>query len=190
MSVKTKKNEQTHLCLGYRAFPFTDPRRYALSVLSTVLGGGMSSRLFIEVRERRGLCYYISTGRDLYKDTGYIVTQAGISTEKGKLNEAVKVIRAEHEAIAGGKIEENEIIRAKALMKGRFLLSLEDSHSVASLYGTRHLLYHDQIDLQEILRKIDLVTKEEIISVAKDLFVDKGLNIAVIGPVSAKEILL
>jgi len=186
--VKTKKTEQAHICIGYRSFAFTDPNRYALSVLSTVLGGGMSSRLFTEVRERRGLCYYVSTGRDLYKDTGYIVTQAGVSTDVKKLNEAVKVIIAQHQSITKGKITDKEITRAQALLKGRLLLSLEDSHSVASFYGIRKLLYGDIVDPQDIISSIDAVTKEDVVSVAKDLFVEKGLNIAAIGPLSEQDI--
>ncbi|MDP4011933.1 MAG: pitrilysin family protein [Candidatus Roizmanbacteria bacterium] len=188
ISIKTKKVEQTHVCVGYRAFAFTDPRRYALTVLSGVLGGGMSSRLFMEVRERRGLCYYISTGRDLYQDTGYIVTQAGVSTDVKKVNEAIRVIRDEHEKIATGHIEAKDIIRAKSMMKGRFLLSLEDSHTVASLYGTRQLLYGSTVDPQDIVKAIDAVTKEEVISLASDIFVDEGLNIAAIGPMGEDDI--
>lgn len=186
--VKSKKIEQTHVCIGYRAFSFTDPRRYALIVLSAVLGGGMSSRLFIEVRERKGLCYYISTGRELFKDTGYIVTQAGVSTDVKKLNEAVKVIIAEHQSIAQGKITDKDIVRAQALLKGRLLLSLENSHTVASLFGTRKLLYGDIADPKEIIAKIDAVTKEDIVSVSQKLFVEKGLNIAAIGPLSEQDI--
>jgi len=188
ISVKTNSGEQAHICVGYRAFAFTDPRRYPLSALSTILGGGMSSRLFLEVRERRGLCYYISTGRDLYDDTGYVVTQAGVSPDKKKVNEAIKVIIGEHMRIADGHISNTDIDRAKALLKGRLLLSLEDSHTVASLYGTRKLLYGDMPEIAEILSSIDEVSKEQIISVAKDLFVENGMNIAAVGPIEAGDI--
>ena len=188
ISVKTNSGEQAHICVGYRAFAFTDPRRYPLSALSTILGGGMSSRLFLEVRERRGLCYYISTGRDLYDDTGYLVTQAGVSPDKKKVNEAIKVIIGEHMRIADGHISNTDIDRAKALLKGRLLLSLEDSHTVASLYGTRKLLYGDMPEIAEILSSIDEVSKEQIVSVAKDLFVENGMNIAAVGPIEAGDI--
>lgn len=188
ISVKTNSGEQAHICVGYRAFAFTDPRRYPLSALSTILGGGMSSRLFLEVRERRGLCYYISTGRDLYDDTGYLVTQAGVSPDKKKVNEAIKVIIGEHMRIADGHISDTDIDRAKALLKGRLLLSLEDSHTVASLYGTRKLLYGDMPEIAEILSSIDEVSKEQIISVAKDLFVENGMNIAAVGPIEEGDI--
>jgi len=188
ISVKTNSGEQAHICVGYRAFAFTDPRRYPLSALSTILGGGMSSRLFLEVRERRGLCYYISTGRDLYDDTGYLVTQAGVSPDKKKVNEAIKVIIGEHMRIADGHISDTDIDRAKALLKGRLLLSLEDSHAVAALYGTRKLLYGDMPEIAEILSSIDEVSKEQIVSVAKDLFVENGMNIAAVGPIEEGDI--
>ena len=188
ISVKTNSGEQAHICVGYRAFAFTDPRRYPLSALSTILGGGMSSRLFLEVRERRGLCYYISTGRDLYDDTGYVVTQAGVSPDKKKVNEAIKVIIGEHMRIADGHISDTDIDRAKALLKGRLLLSLEDSHAVAALYGTRKLLYGDMPEIAEILSSIDEVSKEQIVSVAKDLFVENGMNIAAVGPIEEGDI--
>jgi hypothetical protein len=83
--IETKKTEQAHFCLGFRAFSMFDKRRYASSVLSAILGGGMSSRLFMEVRERRGLCYYISSGRELYADVGNFVTQAGVTNKIEKV---------------------------------------------------------------------------------------------------------
>ena len=186
--VKYKKTEQAHFCFGYRAFPFTDPRRHALAVLCTILGGGMSSRLFMEVRERRGLCYYVSTGRELYDDTGYIVTQAGVTNSKDKVNGALQVIKAEHLSIAGGKIQDAEISKAKEFLKGRLILSLEDSHRVASLEGTKYLFEEKTIDLKEIIANIEAVTKKEIIEVAKEIFTADRLNIAIIGPFAQEDI--
>lgn len=180
--VKNKKTEQAHFCIGYRAFPFSDKRRHALTVLSGVLGGGMSSRLFIEVRERRGLCYYVSTGRELYADTGYLVTQAGVTNDKDKVNEAIKVIIEQHEQVAAGKLDEQEIIKAKELLKGRFLLSLEDSYRVASLMGTRYLLEHKQYSPEEIVGYIDGVTKEDIVAVARDIIKEERCTFSLIGP--------
>lgn len=180
--VEGKKTEQAHFCLGYPTFGFGDPRRYALSVLSTILGGGMSSRLFIEVRERRGLCYYVSTGRELYDETGYIVTQAGVSKDEQQLNEAIRTILAEHEAIAGGKTSEDELTRAKEMLKGRLVLSLEDSYRIASLHGTRYLFERDHIDIEEIIARIDRVSRTDVTGLARELFVPERLNIALVGP--------
>ncbi len=177
-----KKTEQAHFCLGYRAFAFSDERRHALSVLGTILGGGMSSRLFMEVRERRGLCYYVSTGRELYGDTGYIVTQAGVTNKKEKVNESIKVTLEQHAMMINAVVEPQEIQRAKELLKGRLLLSLEDSYKVASLQGTRYLFEERLVFPEQIIAHIDAVTAEDVRQVAEDIFVRNRLNFALIGP--------
>ena len=188
IAVQYKKTEQAHFCLGYRAFPFSDPRRHALTVLGSILGGGMSSRLFIEVRERRGLCYYVSTGRELYEDTGYIITQAGVTNNISQVNEAIKVILDEHNKIAKGDIKKEELQKAKELLKGRLLLSLEDSYRVASLQGSRYLFEERTIEPDEIVKLIDKVTGEQVTEVAADLFSEDRLNIALIGPYHKEDI--
>lgn len=180
--IKYKKTEQAHFCLGFKAFSFRDDRRQVLSVLSAILGGGMSSRLFMEVRERRGLCYYISTGRDLYEDTGYIVTQAGVTNNKEKLQESINVVLAEHKKIANGEVTEEEVDKAKEMIKGRFLLSIEDSHDIASVVGTKYLLDEKIVYPDETIQRINAVTREQVIALAKELFVENKLNVAVIGP--------
>jgi len=148
----------------------------------------MSSRLFIEVRERRGLCYYVSTGRELYSDTGYIVTQAGVTNSAAKVNEAIKVIIDEHEKIASGDLKEEELIKAKELLKGRLLLSLEDSYRVAALQGTRYVFENKTVDPLKIINNIESVTMENVSSLARDLFKRELLNVALIGPVKRSEI--
>ena len=180
--IKHKKTEQAHFCIGFRAFSFNDSRKYALNVLSAILGGGMSSRLFIQVRERRGLCYYISTGNELYSDCGNIVTQAGVTNNLDKVKEAIKVILNEHEKITKGEIKDEELKRAKELIKGRFLLSLEDSSVVANYFGTKKLLQDSLETPQEVIKKIEAVTSEEVSSLARDLFVKRNLNLAMVGP--------
>ncbi|HRN70099.1 MAG TPA: pitrilysin family protein [Candidatus Woesebacteria bacterium] len=188
ISVKYKKTEQAHFSLGFKAFSFKDDRRHILSVLSAILGGGMSSRLFMEVRERRGLCYYISTGRDLYEDTGYIVTQAGVTNNKEKLQESINVVLKEHTKIANGEVTDEEVEKAKEMLKGRFLLSIEDSHDVASLIGTKYLLDNRIVYPEDTLEHIEQVTKADIINLAKELFIPATLNIAVIGPFKEEDI--
>ena len=183
-----KKTEQAHIVLGFRAFAQADPRRYVLSVLAAILGGGMSSRLFTELRERRGLCYYISTSRDLYEDTGYIATQAGVTNNFEKVQEAVKLIIKEHEKIAKGNLELTEIERVKEMLKGRLLLSLEDSHDAASFIGGRYLFEKEVINPDMIIQSIDKVTRVQLIETAKKLFLTNQLNIAVIGPFKNREL--
>jgi predicted Zn-dependent peptidase len=186
--VKHKKTEQAHFCLGYRAFSFNDSRKYALSLLSAILGGGMSSRLFIEVRERRGLCYYISTSRELYHDCGNIVTQAGVTNQIDKVNLAIDLIIKEHQKIARGDLKKEELDRAKELIKGRLLLSLEDSYNIASFFGTKKLLQNRLETPEKTIKEIDKVKAQEVIDLAKKIFVPERLNIALIGPFEKEEI--
>ncbi|MCX7881378.1 MAG: insulinase family protein [Patescibacteria group bacterium] len=180
--VKTKKTEQAHFCLGYRTFSFFDKKKYPLTLLSTILGGGMSSRLFIEVRERQGLCYYISTSKELYHDCGNLVTQAGVPNDLEKIKLAVKTILKEQEKIANGDLKKEELKKAKELVKGRLLLSLEDSYNIASFFGIKKLLQKEIKTPQEEIEKLEEVTIEEIISLAKEIFVPQKLNFALIGP--------
>lgn len=181
--IKYKKTEQAHFCLGFRAFSFQDNRKYVLSVLATILGGGMSSRLFTEVRERRGLCYYISTGRELYHDVGNFVTQAGVTNNLEKIIESVQVVLGEHKKIAQGDVKEEELRNTKELLKGRFLLSLEDSSSVASYLGTRKLLQNSLDTPEEVIKNIMDVQIGDIVELAKELFKPERLNCAIIGPI-------
>ncbi|MFZ6034571.1 MAG: M16 family metallopeptidase [Patescibacteria group bacterium] len=180
--VRYKKTEQAHMCLGFRAFSFKDDRKYVLSVLSAILGGGMSSRLFIQVRERRGLCYYISTGSELYEDCGNIVTQAGVTNNLEKVREAIKTILAEHRKAVTAEIGEDEINRAKELIRGRLMLSLEDSSNIASFFGTRKLLQNSVQSPEETIRKIMKVTAKDINNLAREIFVNRNLNFSIIGP--------
>ncbi len=183
-----KKTEQVHFCVGFRAFSFFDTRKHALSVLMAMLGGGMSSRLFIEVRERRGLCYYVGTSRELYHDAGTLVTQAGVSVNEDKVKQALSIILREHTAITQGKIRVGELERAKELIKGRFILSFEDSSHVASFYGTQKILENDIQSPQALIHAIEKVTKEDVVSVATDIIKNERLNMAMIGPFDKKEV--
>jgi len=182
IQIKNKKTEQAHFCLGYRTFSFFDERKYALNLLSIILGGGMSSRLFIQVRERRGLCYYISTGREYYSDTGNIVTQAGIVNDLPKIKEAIKVILQEQQKIVQGELTDEELVKAKELIKGRLLINMEDSSNVANFFANKYLLENQIITPEEIIKKVEKVTKSDIQQLAQEIFLTKNLNFALIGP--------
>jgi len=182
LHITTKKTEQAHFVLGFRAFDMFDKRRYALTLLTTILGGGMSSRLFTQVRERRGLCYYISTGRELYADCGTMTTQAGVTNDLKKVKEAISVILKEHKDIISGNIKKDEFDRARELVRGSMLLSLEDSFNVAAFLGRKKLLEGKIITPEETLARIDKVTIDEVIEVARDIIKPEGLNFAIIGP--------
>lgn len=180
--VKNKKTEQAHFYLGFRTFSFFDKRRYALSVLAAILGGGMSSRLFTEVRERRGLCYYISTGREFYHDAGYIYTRAGVANNPDKIKQAIEVTLKEHKKMIKGDIKPDEIKKAKELIKGRMLLSLEDSFNQAAFYGTKKIL-EDKIETpEEALARLERVTANDLVHLAVDIFKPQKLNFSLIGP--------
>lgn len=183
--VRYKKTEQAHLCLGMRSFPLGHPRRYALAILSAILGGGMSSRLFIEVREKRGLAYYVRSGAEQYHDTGNFVTQAGVDMDR--ITDAISVILEQFKLMTTADISTKEFQRAKEYIKGRLTLELEDSRAVAGLYGSQELLEGKIRTPQEIMKAIDQVVLEEVVTVAKELFVTKKLNLAVIGPFEEKE---
>lgn len=185
--VKHKPTEQVHLALGYRALPFTDERKYALQILATILGGGMSSRLFMQVRERRGLCYYISTGREMYADTGMLTTQAGIQNDKKKIQDAIHVITEEHNKIASGDINETDVRNAQELVKGRYLLSLEDSMNVATTYGTKYVLEKVVANPQKVIELLMRVTLQDVRDIAQYVIDKKGLNVALIGPYTSSD---
>lgn len=182
LKIIKKKTEQTHIIVGTRAFGLTDERRYSLAVLSVILGGGMSSRLFHEVRERRGLAYYVRSMADRYQDVGMFVTQAGI--DHRKVEEAVSVILSEYHKVASSKLRVTnaELAKAKSFIKGHMILGLEDSRGVAELYGNALLLERKIRPFTEILEKIEAVTIDDVVSVAHDLFVPEKLNLAAIGP--------
>lgn len=179
--VKQKQTEQIHIALGVRTIPISSPKRYPLSVLSAILGGGMSSRLFHEIREKRGLAYYVRTSSDEYADVGTLVSTAGIDPKR--VIEAVQVMVDEYRKVAHGemKLTDEEFIRSKEFLKGHLVLDLEDSRSVSGFYAHQELL-EDKIETpEEVLTQIDKVTKEDIESVGKEFFKEETLNLALIG---------
>lgn len=183
----SKKSEQANLILGFRGYPLGHKNKFAEAVLSSILGGGMSSRLFIEVRERRGLAYSVRTSPEHYTDTGYLATYAGVDLTK--IDEAIKVILDEHYKLAKGekKITEEELKKTKEFIKGHLALSLEDTRVVNYFFGERELLLGNLETPDEIFEAIDKVTIKDVIAVAKELFVAEKLNLAVIGPYKEAE---
>jgi len=190
--LKYKKTEQAHLCLGVRAFKRGSKYRYPMAVLSTILGGNMSSRLFTEVREKRGLAYYIKSDINTYFDNGYLVVQAGV--DKNKVGEAVKVILGELIRVSrvsplrqGSAGQAKELKKAKDYLKGKLALGLESSQQVASLY-TKDLLLERKIRKpKDIIKGIEKVTVNDIQKIAQKIFQNKNLNLALIGPYKNKQ---
>ena len=180
-----KKTDQTHFCLGVRAYDMFDPRRYALSLMSIILGGNMSSRLFISVRERNSLAYYIHTSVDTTTDTGYLVTQAGIKNES--LEKAASLILKEYQDLKRTKITAKELKKAKDYIRGTMSLSLDSSDAQASFYATQEVMENKMITPEEKLKLIDKVTVVDIQKVAQDIFRPEKLNLSVIGPIEASK---
>ena len=166
--------------LGVPAYPYKHKDEYALAVLATILGGGMSSRLFLEVREKRGLAYSVHAWVDKYPDTGYFVVQAGV--EHAKLEKTVETILAEFKKIKRTKVSAAELKKAKAYIKGTKTLSLETSDEVAGNAASTLLNLGKVRTLEDVLRGIDKVTAADIQRVARDILRTEGLNLAIIGP--------
>jgi len=185
LRVEFKKTEQAHLALGYKGFAYGDKRNTAQTVLSAILGGGMSSRLFTEVREKRGLAYYVRASGSNYQDTGVFNIGAGVQI--GKIEEAIKVIKFQLEKICKIKVEESELKKAKEYLKGRSILALEDNQ-VRLDWFLEHAAFYPKIQTpSEVFKKIDAVTSGDVGSVARKLFQNKNLTLAVIGPYKSDE---
>ena len=183
--VHYKKTDQTHFYLGVRAYDIFDERKYALVVLGVILGGNMSSRLWISVRERQGLAYYITTLVQPYTDSGYLVTYAGVDNKK--VEKAIKIILEEYKKITQGKISGIELKKAKDYIRGSTILELESSDAVASFFGGQEVLTNKILTSEQKFAKIDSVTVEDIQKTAQDIFRPEKLNIALIGPFKDKK---
>jgi predicted Zn-dependent peptidase len=178
--VHTKQSDQAHICLGVHSYPLEHPDRYVLQVLSTVLGGGMSSRLFTEVRERRGLAYYVYGLNHSYTDAGSLYAQAGVDINR--IDDAVSTVAGELQKIATEPVPSDELEKAKSFAKGRFVLQLETSQGLVMFGLRREVLEHRTPDPEEILEAISKVTAEDVSRVAQDVIGKQGVNLAVIGP--------
>ncbi len=179
-----KETDQCHIILGARAYNMFDPRRWALGLLATILGGGMSSRLFIRIRDELGLGYYIRASSTLSLDHGYFEVSSGVDT--ARVAEAVEAIMAELKKIKANGVEEKELQKAKDFIRGGTLLGLEASDDLASFFGLQEVLTNDVLTVEQKFSMMDKVTLADIKNVAEDIFQDKNLNLAVIGPLKDK----
>ena len=178
--VHTKPSDQAHIALGVPSYPITHPDRYALQLLATVLGGGMSSRLFTEVRERRGLAYYVFGTNHSYTDAGSLYAQAGVDINR--IDDAVSTVAAELSKIAEEAVPADELEKARSFAKGRFVLQLENPHGLI-MYGLRkEVLERQTVDPAEVLAELDKVTGDDVQRVAGDLIDSRRLRLALIGP--------
>jgi len=178
--VFSKQSDQAHVCLGVHSYPLEHPDRYALQLLAAALGGGMSSRLFSEVRERRGLAYYVYGLNHSYTDAGTLYAQAGVDIDR--IDEAVATIAGELRTVAAEPLPADELEKARNFAKGRFVLQLESPQGLM-LFGLRKEVLERRLpDPDEVLRGLDAVTADDVSRVAQDLIADERLRLAVIGP--------
>lgn len=176
-----KETEQAHFILGFPSFPRSDERRYALNLLSTLLGKTMSSRLFTEIRDNRGLCYYIHASTDFYHDGGTFGAAAGVDPHR--IVEAITATKQEFRALLEDRpVTEAELQGAKQNIIGRLALEMEDSQSVAYWYGMRLLLDGKLEKPEEVIQRIEKVTLEEVKRVGEQLIDENQLRLALIGP--------
>lgn len=180
LGIDRRDGEQEHVCVAFHGVSRTDERRFAVDLLNVVLGGGMSSRLFTEIREKRGLAYDIHSYTEHYKNVGALVVYAGVDT--AKTGECVRAVVEELSRMRE-PVPDAELSRAKELMKGRLELRLEDTQNTSLWHGVQQLLNGEILAPEEVASRIDAVTVDDIASVARELLSVDKLSLAAVGPV-------
>ncbi len=180
IQIKYKDTDQTHLVLGVRTFPLKDPRNAPLSVVSAILGAGMSSRLFIKLREEMGVAYYVRAYNDPSLDHGSFQISAGVNN--ARTLEVIKEILKECVTLTKEKVSDRELAKVKSMMIGNMKLALEATDDIASFYGTSELMKRELKTLDEKIKNIKKVTATDVIKIAKVIFKTKHANLALIGP--------
>ncbi|MFH1646249.1 MAG: pitrilysin family protein [Chloroflexota bacterium] len=184
VAIENRDTEQTQLCLALPGVSIVNPERFKLDLLNIILGEGMSCRLFTEIRDKMGLAYSIQSYAEHFLDTGAMTVAAGVDT--GKLKVAIRAILAELDRLKEA-IPEAELTRAKELFKGRIMLRMEDSRSVAGWAGGQEVLTGEIISVDDVIEIIGAITSEELQKLAGELLVGDGLRLAVVGPVPPDE---
>jgi predicted Zn-dependent peptidase len=180
VALETRDSDQAHLRFGVRGIQTDSPDRYIMQVLTAVLGGGMSSRLFIEVRERLGLAYYVYGYHQSYADTGTLFSQAGVDIER--IDQAVSTIAGEFRKLAAEPVPEDELRRCKNYLKGRMVLQLEDPKGLLMFGLRREVLENQLVEIDEVLEGVERVTAQDIQRVAREVIVSDQMNFALVGP--------
>jgi predicted Zn-dependent peptidase len=179
LRLEYKKTEQLHLSIALPGLALDDPDIYALDLLSVILGEGMSSRLFVELRENRGLAYDVHSGVSHFRDTGAFIITAGV--DPASAYEAVPAI-LEQVAAVRDSIDEREVDRAKQLVAGRMMLRMEDTRAVSAWMGSQQMVRGAILDVDDVVERVKAVTTEDLRRVASQNLVDDHLNLAVVGP--------
>ncbi|MFZ2038329.1 MAG: pitrilysin family protein [Minisyncoccia bacterium] len=179
VAVFNKETDQSHIIVGVRTFDTYNKKRTILSVLSSVLGGGMSSRLFQKLRDELGVCYYVRTGADLLTDHGTLAVSAGLDNSRVKI--AVEAILAEFKRLRDELVSPEELTKVKNQMTGNFTLGLESSDSLAEYYGFQEIYHKELKKPEEIKKEILAVTAKDIQKLAREIFKNEKLNLAMVG---------
>lgn len=182
--IKNKKTDQTHFVLAMHAYDLFNKKNPALSVLASILGGGMSSRLFARVRDELGAGYYIRSYSDPYTDHGYLEISAGVDNKR--FEEVLKVCLDECKKLTTELVDEEELARVKEFIIGNTKLSLESSDDIANFFGAQELLQKKVETLEEKITKIRKVSAKDIRGIAKEVFTHNNLHLAIIGPFEKK----
>jgi len=186
LKISPKKTDQVALSLGVRTCPISHPDEFKLKLLSIILGGSMSSRLFINLRERNGLAYYVRTSTEFYSDSGYLTTQAGVP--KAKTEAAIKIILEEYKKITKELVPLKELKRAQDMLQGRVLLQMEASDNLANWYARQAMYRKKMLTPGDMLKIIKAINPEQIRAVARQVFINKGLNLALIGDIKGEKL--
>lgn len=178
--LETKQSDQAHLILGFRAFGMFDKRKYELGILCDILGGGMSSRLFQKVREGLGAAYYINCSDSLYTDHGFLSVSAGVDNKK--INLVIKTILKEIDKIKTKLVSKEELEKSKNHIIGKMMIGLETSDSIAEYYGCQELFGEKILTPEQIIKKVKAIGAKDVLRLAKSIFQNNKLNLAIIGP--------
>jgi predicted Zn-dependent peptidase len=186
LTLKTKQLEQVHLLLGTQALSAVDPKRYVLSILNTIFGGGMSSRLFQEVREKRGLAYSVYSFLSSFMDSGMLGVYVG--TGEDQVSQVLQIILKEMKKLEGDSLSRRELQSAKEQLKGNLLLSLESTDTRMGRLAKNQIYFNRYIGTEEIIEDIGRVTADEVCGLAHEIFHPDALSLTVLGPATEKKI--
>lgn len=183
---KKKGLESVHLCIGVEGLKYTDENRYSLLILNSILGNSVSSRLFQEIREKRGLAYAIFSYAASYRDTGMLTVYA--ATDSSKVREVIDLILKEFISIKKDIVCKDELRKAKEQLKGNLILSLESTINKMTQIGRQEIYFSRNFTIEEMLHNIDAVTSEQVQRIAHSLFGKDSIALTTLGPVTIKEI--
>lgn len=180
IDIYTKQTEQAHICYGTETIPANDDRRFILSILDNILGGGMSSRLFQEIREKKGLAYSTYSYHSLYAETGFITAYAG--TAPANTEKVIHLMKEQIDDIASGGVTDQEVYRSKEHLKGQLVLGLESTSRRMTRLGKLEISHGEILSLDELIMRIDAVTRADLIKLASELFKPEKMVLTIIGP--------